>query len=100
MSVGDSDLITAYNAYSAWRRICKSNGSSEYEFCRRNYLSQQTLSNIEDLKAQLTTTIIEAGLLVLGDSETVALNRSVQLLTYPYRLTLPGLASTRVRDIL
>ena len=100
MITGDSDLLTAYNAYCAWRRVCKSTGSSEYQFCGKNYLSQQTLSNIEDLKAQLTTTLIEAGLLVLGDVEIAALNRLVLLIRCLDKLILLGLASTRVKDTL
>ena len=73
--LGDSDLLTVYNAYCAWRRVCKTTGLSEYQFCRKNFLSPQTLSNIEDLKAQLTTSLIDAGFLVLDDAEKAALNR-------------------------
>ena len=72
---GDSDLLTVHNAYSAWRRMCKSSGTSEYEFCRKNFLSQQTLSNIEDLKAQLTTALFDAGFIIMNDSERASLNR-------------------------
>lgn len=39
---GDSDLMTVYNAYCAWRRICRA-GAPEYQFCRRNFLVPQTL---------------------------------------------------------
>ena len=74
---GDSDLLTVYSAYCAWRRVCKSNATSEYQFCRKNFLSPQTLSNIEDLKAQLTTSLVDAGFLTLGEVENVALNRYV-----------------------
>ena len=64
-SKGDSDLLTEYNAYCSWRRVCinQSTGStgSEYQFCKRNMLSQPTLSNIEDLKAQLLSSLVESG---------------------------------------
>ncbi|MCJ1397878.1 hypothetical protein MMC11_001074 [Xylographa trunciseda] len=73
---GDSDLLTVYNAYCAWRRVCKSTGSSEYQFCRKNFLSPQTLSNIEDLKAQLTTALVDAGFLSLDEEGKAALNRA------------------------
>ena len=73
---GDSDLLTVYNAYSAWKRVCQSSSSSEYQFCRKNFLSPQTLSNIEDLKVQLTTSLVEAGFLVLDDAAKAALNRA------------------------
>ena len=72
---GDSDLLTVYNAYCAWRRVCGANGVSEYQFCRKNFLSQQTLSNIEDLKAQLTTSLADSGHLRLEDAEKAALNK-------------------------
>ena len=72
---GDSDLLTIYNAYCAWRRVCGANGMSEFQFCRKNFLSQQTLSNIEDLKAQLATSIMEAGFLKLEDSEKAILRQ-------------------------
>lgn len=73
---GDSDLLTAYNAYCAWRRICTSTaGMSEYQFCRKNFMSQQTLSNIEDLKAQLTTALVDASFMRLDDTEKASLNR-------------------------
>ena len=73
--IGDSDLLTVYNAYSSWRRVCNTTGLSEYQFCRKNFLSSQTLSNIEDLKAQLMTSLIDAGFLILDDTEKAALNR-------------------------
>ena len=44
---GDSDLLTVYNAYLAWKRVCVT-GNSDYQFCRKNFLSQQTLLNIEE----------------------------------------------------
>jgi ATP-dependent RNA helicase DHX29 len=71
---GDSDLLTVYNAYCAWRRVCQQ-GGSEFQFCRKNFLSPQTLGNIEDLKAQLATTLVEAGFLQLNDGERASLNR-------------------------
>ena len=66
---GDSDLLTIYNAYLAWRRICTSNAMPEYQFCRKNFLNPQTLSNIEDLKAQLAASLADAGFLKLSNSE-------------------------------
>jgi len=72
---GDSDLLTVYNAYCAWRRICSTNIMPETQFCRKNFLSSQTLSNIEELKAQLTTSLVDAGFLKLNDTEKASLNR-------------------------
>jgi len=76
---GDSDLLTSYNAYVIWRRICSSKGSaniSEAEFCRKNYISSHTMNGIEDLKGQLTAAVVDAGFLTLTPSERFALNRT------------------------
>ncbi|KAL8703328.1 MAG: hypothetical protein Q9201_003492 [Fulgogasparrea decipioides] len=71
---GDSDLLTVYNAYCAWRRVCSTSGASEQQFCRKNFLIQQNLSNIEELKAQLTTSLVDAGFLELGDGERLPIS--------------------------
>lgn len=53
------------------------NGGSELQFCTKNFLSQQILSNIEDLKSQLTVSLVDAGFLSMNDSEKMSLNRFV-----------------------
>jgi len=72
---GDSDLLTAYNAYTAWRRVCQTKGESEFQFCQKNFLSSQNLSGIEDIKSQLLTSLIEAGFVSLDDEQRTALSR-------------------------
>ena len=72
---GDSDLLTSYNAYCAWRRVYKDHSSSEANFCRKNFLSSQTLSNVEELKAQLAGSLHDAGFLPLSDGARSALGR-------------------------
>ncbi|KAM5376829.1 hypothetical protein ACJZ2D_005316 [Fusarium nematophilum] len=75
---GDSDLLTIYNAYLAWKRVCQSAGSAgkEFQFCRKNFLSQQSLANIEDLKGQLLTSLADSGFLSLTEEERRALSRA------------------------
>ncbi|KAJ5366628.1 Helicase C-terminal [Penicillium brevicompactum] len=73
---GDSDLLTVYNAYCSWRRIRSTPGSNEFTFCRKNFLSPQTLNGIEDIKMQLVTSIVDAGLLTLDGAQKAALNRA------------------------
>ncbi|KAJ4267442.1 hypothetical protein NW762_003549 [Fusarium torreyae] len=75
---GDSDLLTIYNAYQAWKRVCQSTGGGgkEFQFCRKNFLSQQTLANIEDLKGQLLTSLADSGFLSLTEDERRALSRA------------------------
>lgn len=74
---GDSDLLTVYNAYSAWKRVCQAatGGGAEFQFCRKNFLSPQTLGNIEDLKGQLLNAVIDSGFLQITTEEKQALNR-------------------------
>ncbi|KAL6872337.1 P-loop containing nucleoside triphosphate hydrolase protein [Trichoderma longibrachiatum] len=73
----DSDILTTYNAYLAWKRVCQANGGfgKEFQFCRKNYLNQQTLTNIEDLKGQLLTSLADSGFLSLTEEERRALLR-------------------------
>lgn len=72
---GDSDLLTAYNAYTTWRRVCTSPGVSEFEFCKKNFLSSPNLSNIEELKGQLLASIADTGLITLSSEDRTALSR-------------------------
>ncbi|KAF2457555.1 helicase associated domain-containing protein [Lineolata rhizophorae] len=71
---GDSDLLTAYNAYSSWRRICNTS-ESEFQFCRKNGLSAQQLASVEDLKAQLLKSVVDAGFVTLDDLDRAKLRR-------------------------
>lgn len=73
---GDSDLLTVYNAYCAWRRTRSTPGANEYAFCRKNFLSSQTLLNIEDIKMQLIVSLADAGLLTLDPTQKTMLNRA------------------------
>lgn len=74
---GDSDLLTVYNAYLAWKRVCQSSSGSgkEFQFCRKNFLSQPTLANIEDLKGQLLVSLADSGFLPLTEEERRTLSR-------------------------
>ncbi|KAK0615208.1 P-loop containing nucleoside triphosphate hydrolase protein [Bombardia bombarda] len=74
---GDSDLLTVYNAYLSWKRVCQSatGGGAEFQYCRKNFLSPQTLANIEDLKGQLLMSIVDSGFLQMTTEERQALNR-------------------------
>ncbi|KJR84503.1 ATP dependent RNA helicase [Sporothrix schenckii 1099-18] len=76
---GDSDLLTVYNAYLAWKRVCQSAvsaaGGGEFQFCKKNFLSIQTLTNIEDLKGQLLVSLVDSGFLPLTYEERRNLNK-------------------------
>ncbi|ODH40223.1 hypothetical protein ACO22_01676 [Paracoccidioides brasiliensis] len=73
---GNSDLLTIYNVYLAWKRHRSTPGMSEYAFCRKNFLSPQTLLNIEDIKLQLLVLIVDAGLIILDSAEQESLKRA------------------------
>lgn len=75
---GDSDLLTVFNAYCAWRRTCQTPGASEFAFCRKNFLSAQNLANIEDLKGQLLSSLADAGFVRLDAAERSALSRNMR----------------------
>ncbi|KAJ6172383.1 Helicase C-terminal [Penicillium chermesinum] len=74
--LGDSDLLTIYNAYCGWKRARSTPGSNEYSYCRKNFLSPQTLSGIEDVKMQLIVSIADTGLLSLDGAQKSALNKA------------------------
>lgn len=68
--------MTVYNAYCSWKRTRSTHGANEYAFCRKNYLSPQTLLNIEDIKMQLLVSIADAGLISLDATQRAAFNRA------------------------
>ncbi|KAG6879737.1 hypothetical protein C0992_012340 [Termitomyces sp. T32_za158] len=50
--IDNSDFLTIHNAFSSWRRASV-NPSFARKFCRVNYLSHQSLQQIEELRQQL-----------------------------------------------
>lgn len=72
---GESDLLTIYNAYNAWKTVCTTAGRSEAQFCHKNFLSAPNLANIEDLKAQLLSSLVDAGFISLTIEEKRTLSR-------------------------
>ncbi|KAI1633335.1 P-loop containing nucleoside triphosphate hydrolase protein [Biscogniauxia mediterranea] len=70
----DSDLLTVYNAYLGWKKVCQTS-NHDFQYCKKNFLSPQTLSNIEDLKGQLIVSLVDSGFLQLTEEERRTLNR-------------------------
>lgn len=59
------------------------------------------MSNIEDLKAQLTASLVDGRFLELGEAETDALNRYAPvLMLVTVKLTAPGSGFIHEKDIL
>lgn len=87
---GDSDLLTTYNAYKSWKAVCTTRGRSETQFCHKNFLSSQNLGNIEDLKAQLLSSLVEAGFIQMSADERQALSRYRSSPRYRMFVTVPA----------
>ncbi|KAH9982442.1 P-loop containing nucleoside triphosphate hydrolase protein [Lactifluus volemus] len=58
----NSDFLTMHNAFASWRRA-SSDISSARKFCRVNFLSQQALQQIEELRQQFLAYLIDARLI-------------------------------------
>ncbi|KAI9253572.1 P-loop containing nucleoside triphosphate hydrolase protein [Sporodiniella umbellata] len=77
---GDSDFLTLYMAYSAWREklisIRGKPGSTRHmqEFCKENFLSQQNLETIEEMKRQFLGLLINSGF-VKTNKMDISINR-------------------------
>ncbi|KAL4869998.1 hypothetical protein BDV12DRAFT_166832 [Aspergillus spectabilis] len=97
---GDSDLLTVYNAYCSWKRTRSTPGANEYAFCRKNFLSPQTLLNIEDVKLQLMVSIADAGLITLDASQKASLNRARSTRQRHFFTTPPSHDTNNLNDTL
>ncbi|KAK8092028.1 ATP-dependent RNA helicase A [Apiospora hydei] len=90
---GDSDLLTVYNAYLAWKNVIQQ-GAPVFQFCKKNFLSHQNLLNIEDLKGQLIASLVDSEFLQLTDEERRTLkrlrhsNRRSQFFDMPHRVNI------------
>lgn len=73
--LGNSDLLTMYKAYTAWRDLRRTKSSQERDFCRRHFLSHQNLLAIEDTKKQLLGLLVAIGFVRMEGEEAVELSR-------------------------
>ena len=73
-SRADSDLLSALNAYESWKRA-RSRGSS-VQFCQKNFLSEQALVQIEELRVQLLVYLVDGGQVVLDRDERMQLSKA------------------------
>ncbi|KIO31878.1 hypothetical protein M407DRAFT_217155 [Tulasnella calospora MUT 4182] len=56
----NSDFLTVHNAFSAWRRVLDKT-SVVRKFCRENYVSFQTMQQIEEIRQQLLAYLADSG---------------------------------------
>jgi ATP-dependent RNA helicase DHX29 len=92
--------LTVYNAYCAWKRTRSTPGANEYAFCRKNFLSSQTLLNIEDVKLQLVVSIADAGLITLDVNQKASLNRARSTRQRHFFTTPPSHDTNNTNDAL
>ncbi|KAF8971290.1 hypothetical protein BGZ46_010342, partial [Entomortierella lignicola] len=77
-STAKSDLLTAWKAYDTWEKL-KDSGSSRSElksFCEENFLSTNTLFEIQNLKAQYLEVLETIGFAAVDKSESKSRRRS------------------------
>lgn len=90
---GDSDVLTVYNAYLGWKKTLQVT-NNDFQYCKKNFLSHQTLVSIEELKGQLIASLVDSGFLQLTDEERRTLkrirysNRRGQFFELPQRVNI------------
>ncbi|KIK71157.1 hypothetical protein GYMLUDRAFT_66365 [Collybiopsis luxurians FD-317 M1] len=71
----NSDFLTIHNAFSSWRRA-SANSNHIRKFCRQNFLSQQNLQQIEELRQQFLGYLIDASFIQVDKAFIRDLNRA------------------------
>ncbi|KAF4605335.1 hypothetical protein EYR40_004119 [Pleurotus pulmonarius] len=71
----NSDFLTVHNAFASWRRA-SDNGSFVRNFCKRNYLSQQNLQQIEELRQQFLGYLVDSRFIQVDTTFVRELNRA------------------------
>ncbi|KAF9393788.1 hypothetical protein BGX21_010619 [Mortierella sp. AD011] len=67
--LADSDMLTWYNAYLGWRQSYQVKPNGIYDYCRKNFLSHQNLTMMEDMKKQFLGFLVGTGFVAV-DGET------------------------------
>ncbi|KAG6867810.1 hypothetical protein C0993_010744 [Termitomyces sp. T159_Od127] len=73
--IDNSDFLTIHNAFSSWRRASV-NPSFVRKFCRVNYLSHQSLQQIEELRQQFLGYLIDSSFIQVDSSFVRELSRA------------------------
>ncbi|KAK8864514.1 hypothetical protein IAR55_001764 [Kwoniella newhampshirensis] len=58
-AVGNSDFLTLANVFQSWRKASE-NPNFVRVFCKKNYVSQQNLQQIEELRQQLLAYLVDS----------------------------------------
>ncbi|KAI8596835.1 P-loop containing nucleoside triphosphate hydrolase protein [Dissophora ornata] len=59
--LADSDMLTWYNAYLGWRQAYQAKPNGIFNYCRKNFLSHQNLTMMEDMKKQFLGFLVGTG---------------------------------------
>ncbi|PVG04614.1 P-loop containing nucleoside triphosphate hydrolase protein [Serendipita vermifera] len=74
--IENSDFLTIHNAFSTWRRACNNGQNAARTLCRKSYLSFQNLQQIEEIRQQYLSYLIDSSLIQVDKSYEKELNRS------------------------
>ncbi|KAI9144958.1 P-loop containing nucleoside triphosphate hydrolase protein, partial [Paraphysoderma sedebokerense] len=74
--LGNSDLLTMYNAYNQWRDVYRQSPSNSRDFCYKNFLSYYNLTMIEETKKQFLDLLISAKFIRLSEDTSTRNNSS------------------------
>ncbi|CAO1637463.1 unnamed protein product [Parajaminaea phylloscopi] len=93
--VGHSDFLTIANAFNSWRRAVKQN--HHMVFCRKSFLSHQSLQQMEELRQQYMAFLLDSGFVKVDDETRRAIvniryrgGRGVRLMETPRALDENG----------
>lgn len=92
---GHSDFLTIANAFNSWRSAVKQN--HHFNFCRRSFLSHQTLQQMEELRQQYMAFLLDTGFVKVSAEEKQSIlsiryrgGRGIKLMETPAALDVNG----------
>ncbi|ORX39465.1 P-loop containing nucleoside triphosphate hydrolase protein [Piromyces finnis] len=71
----ESDFHTVLNVYKKWEAERERKGNKTHYYCKRNYLSQNTLLQIMEIKNQLKQLVYDQGLIEENDESNTNRNK-------------------------
>ncbi|EJT99916.1 P-loop containing nucleoside triphosphate hydrolase protein [Dacryopinax primogenitus] len=74
--IGNSDFLTLHNVFSSWRKVCNNPGGSVRTFCRKNYLSYPNLQQIEELRQQFLSYLVDSSFIQVDQAYERELSRA------------------------
>ncbi|KAH6917258.1 pre-mRNA-splicing factor ATP-dependent RNA helicase prp22 [Coprinopsis sp. MPI-PUGE-AT-0042] len=74
--IENSDFLTLHNAYSSWRIACHNPTVNIRKFCQSNYLSHSNLQQIEELRQQFLSFLVDMSFIQVDRTFIRELSRS------------------------